>query len=202
MSNNLDDQYDNDQSNSDHLNEQMMDQALDKTPTGEATSLGVAWTEGRYSGKKMRSWMLMVILITILFVVLGVYLNRGFYVWIFVMLIPIFAWLHYLCAYFYRTWTIKYRITSHRLYNESGLLKKITDTMEIIDIDDMRMEQTLLDQVVNGGVGTIIILSNDKTHPVIKLEGLENPLQAFESIDEIRKQRRSAGARIIRSVNS
>ena len=205
MSNNpIDDQYGNDQNNLDHLDEQTMDQALDKTSVSGVTpdALGVPWTTGSYSGKKLRSWLLMVILITILFVVFGVYLSRGFYIWIIVLLIPIFAWFHYLCAYFYRTWTIKYRLTSHRLYNESGLLKKTVDTMEIIDMEDLRMEQTLLDRVVNGGVGTIIILSNDKTHPEIKLEGLENPQQAFESIDEIRRQRRSSGARIIRSVNS
>lgn len=201
--NNIADEYDNDQN---HLDDQTMDQAFDKTRSGSTTpeALGVPWTGGRYSGKKMRSWMLMVILITVLFVVLGIFIHAklGFYTWLLILLIPILAWLHFLAAYFYRTWTIKYRLTSHRFYNESGLFKKTIDTLEIIDIEDMQMEQSLWDRLINGGVGTVVIHCNDKTHPIIRLEGLENPQQAFESIDEIRRQRRSTGARIIRSVNS
>lgn len=208
MSNNhIAEQYDNDDaqnSQKDHQHDQTMDQAIDKTPIGNATpeSLGVTWTEGRYSGKKMRSWMFFVCLVTVLFVVFGVYFKVSANLWILVLLIPVLAWIHFLAAYIYRTWTIKYRLTSHRLYNESGLLKKTIDTLEIIDIEDMQMEQSLLDRLVNGGVGTVVIHSNDKTHSVIRLEAMENPQQAFESIDEIRRRLRSTGARIIRSVNS
>jgi len=195
-----------------HHRDQTMDQALDRAKTSGETqeSLGVKWQKGRYSGKKLSAYFYMNIIITILFVVTGIWLhfghqwmkNQPLLWWIFFMIIPICFWCHYCVIYIYRTSSFHYRLTTHRLYSEIGFFKKTIDTLEIIDIEDLQMEQTFFDRFVNGGVGTVVILSNDKTTPTLRLEGLENPRDAFESIDEIRRRLRSAGARVIRSVGS
>ncbi|MDR1959403.1 MAG: PH domain-containing protein [Planctomycetaceae bacterium] len=201
---------DDQQTGKSHQQDQTMDQAVDKSraasgPTPE--SFGVTWLQGSYSGKKLRTLFGLTILATILFLVLAV-LFRGRLTltdtvwWSLMMVIPVILWIRYVCVYIYRTKTIKYRLTPHRLYNESGFLKRTMDTLEIIDIEDMRMEQTFWDRFLNGGVGTVIILSNDKTHPTIRLEALEHPQDVFESIDEMRRRQRSSGARVIRSVTS
>ena len=54
--------------------EQMMDQAVEKKGTiksESAEALGVAWAEGSYSGKNLRSRCLLVWLVTIVFIGFG-----------------------------------------------------------------------------------------------------------------------------------
>ena len=189
--------------------EQMMDQAIDRKDSPKAGSpeaLGVAWTEGSYSGKNLRLTCLVIWLITIFFVGIGIYLmvngkmgNHGTMSWAMLLIVPVCAWVWFGCVYIFRTKTIHYRLTQHRFYNEAGLFIKSVDTLELINIEDMTLKQSLLDRLVNGGTGTIVLISNDQTHPTLKISGLENPRAAFESIDEMRRRERNA--RVIRSVN-
>ena len=189
--------------------EQMMDQAIDrKEPpkAGSPEALGVTWTEGSYSGKNLRSTCLGVWLVTIFFVGIGIYLmvkgwmgNHGSLYWGLLLIVPICAWVYFGAIYIYRTKTIHYRLTQHRFYNEEGLFTKTVDTLELINIEDMTLRQTLVDRLINGGTGAIVIVSNDASHPILKVTGLENPRAAFESIDEMRRRERNA--RVIRSVN-
>ncbi len=189
--------------------EQMMDQAVEKKEAPKAGSpeaLGVSWTEGSYSGKNLRSTCLLVWLVTIVFVAVGIALmvngkmgNHGGLWWTLLLIIPVCAWVYFTVIYIYRTKTIRYRLTQHRFYNEEGLFTKTVDTLELINIEDMTLKQTLVDRVINGGTGTIIIVSNDQSHPTLKVTGLENPRAAYESIDEMRRRERNA--RVIRSVN-
>jgi len=188
--------------------EQMMDQAIDRKSAQAHTtpeSLGVAWTGGNYSGKCLRGFLAFVWLVTILFIVAGIYMtfrgwmgNLGAWAWGGLLVVPVCLWVYYFAIYFYRTTTIRYRLTAHRFYNESGLFKKTIDTLELISIEDMRMTQTLTDRLINGGTGSITILSKDITEPTLVISGLENPRDAYESIDEMRRRERSA--RVIRSV--
>ncbi|MCL2120078.1 MAG: PH domain-containing protein [Planctomycetaceae bacterium] len=186
--------------------DQMMDQAIErKEPpkAGSPEALGVSWTEGKYSGKNLRSKCLLVWLVTIFFIVISIILWRNGYAGkvalTLTMIIPVCTWVYFGAVYFYRTMTIRYRLTQHRFYNEEGLFTKTVDTLELINIEDMTLKQTLVDRLVNGGTGTIVLISNDATHPTLKVTGLENPRAAFESIDELRRRERNA--RVIRSVN-
>lgn len=189
--------------------EQTMDQAVErKEPpkAGSPEALGVAWTEGSYSGKNLRAMCIAVWLVTILFVGLGIYLmtagkmgEHGALYWFLLLIVPICAWAYFAAVYIYRTKTIHYRLTQHRFYNEEGLFTKTVDTLELINIEDMTLKQTLVDRVINGGTGTITIVSNDQSHPTLKITGLENPRAAYEAIDEMRRRERNA--RVIRSVN-
>jgi Predicted membrane protein len=189
--------------------EQVMDQAVEKKEppkAGSPEALGVTWTEGGYSGKNLRSMCLGVWLVTILFVGIGIWLmvkghmaDRGPIYWTLLLIIPVCAWVYFGTVYFYRTKTIRYRLTQHRFYNEEGLFTKTVDTLELINVEDMTLKQTLVDRVINGGTGTIVITSNDASHPTLKITGLENPRAAYESIDEMRRRERNA--RVIRSVN-
>ena len=190
--------------------EQMMDQAVDKNSVSTQMnltpeSLGVTWTGGNYSGKCLRGFLAFVWLVTILFVGAGIYVmiagrmgNSGAWIWGVLLAVPVCLWVYFLSIYFYRTTTIRYRLTPHRFYNESGLFKKTINTLELISIEDMQMTQTLADRLINGGTGSITIISKDMTDPTLVISGLENPRSAYESIDEMRRRERSA--RVIRSV--
>jgi membrane protein YdbS with pleckstrin-like domain len=215
MTNDQNDQIytaDNENHDEDHVShgkgvsqEQLMDQATDKKSVPKVItpeSLGISWTEGGYSGKNLRAMCLLVWLMTILFAALSGWLliSRHLGIWAALpMIVPVVAWIYFVAVYFYRTQTFHYRLTQHRFYSEAGFFTKTIDTLELINIDDMTVKQTLVDRLINGGTGSITIFSNDKSHPKLTIRGLENPRAAFESIDEMRRRERNA--RIIRSVN-
>ncbi len=71
----------------------------------------------------------------------------------------------YLCVRIYRVGTIKYELTTHQFYHEVGIFRRVRDVIEVIDIDDLKLERTLWDRVVNGGVGTVVIRSADPSNP-------------------------------------
>ncbi|MDR1382799.1 MAG: PH domain-containing protein [Planctomycetaceae bacterium] len=185
--------------------EVLLDQATDKKSVSKANTpemLGVSWTEGSYSGKNLRAMCLLVWLIMICFAALSGWLliSRHAGIWsVLPMIVPVVAWGYFVAVYLYRTQTLRYKLTQHQFYCEAGFLTKTIDTLELVNIDDMTVKQTLMDRWINGGTGSITILSDDKTHPKLVIRGLENPRAAFESIDEMRRRKRNA--RVIRSVN-
>ncbi len=78
------------------------------------------------------------------------------------------------------TRTTSYRITNYRIDFERGILKKRIDTMELWHVDDISFEQGFVDRLMN--VGSIKILSDDRTTPRLDLDGLPNPRAIFDSL--------------------
>jgi membrane protein YdbS with pleckstrin-like domain len=78
------------------------------------------------------------------------------------------------------TRTTRYRITNYRIDFERGVLKKQIDTMELWHVDDISFEQGLVDRIMN--VGSIKILSDDRTTPQLELHGLPNPRAIFDNL--------------------
>lgn len=175
-------------------------------PEKDASVLDVPWTEGSYSGKAMRMRMITTALVTLAFIALGIYFSVNDMLperystpmWAVMLGIPVLLWIHFGIIYFYRTWTIRYKLTTHRFFHEKGLIRRTTDVIEVIDISDMKMEQTLWDRYINGGVATIVLESSDDSHPNLVIDGLEEPRKVFDSIDEIRRvQRQQRGLKSI-----
>jgi len=157
------------------------------------------WTEGGYSGKALRGHFILCWAVTIVFLGFGVWLSftnkmpGDFWtkiIWGLLAAVPAIVWCWVGCIYVYRVWTIKYRLAVYRFYHEEGIFRRIKDVIEVIDIDDLSLERTLWDRIVNGGVGTVIIKSSDSSNPVLKLHGLEEPERVFETIDEVRRKQR------------
>ena len=94
--------------------------------------------------------------------------------------------------YIYRVGTIKYQLTAHQFYHEEGIFKRIRDVVEVIDIDDLALERTLWDRMINGGVGSVTIKSTDSSSPVLRLAGLDKPDIVFRALDEARRKERVA----------
>lgn len=81
-----------------------------------------------------------------------------------------------------RAKTIRYRISNYRIDYERGLFSKAIDSMELWHVDDLKYHQSFLARLF--GVGTITILSNDKTTPELSLRGLPNPRPLFDSLKQ------------------
>lgn len=148
--------------------------------------------EGGYSSKAMiGSWVgaafgsAGLIVVTIFFLALWP-------VWLSLLLL---MWVGLACCYYYRRWTKKYYLTSQRFIHESGLLKRTTDRIEVIDIDDVSFEQGLVQRMT--GVGSITITSSDRSHPELVLRGIDDVKNVAGMIDDTRrKERRRRGLHI------
>lgn len=80
------------------------------------------------------------------------------------------------------TRTIRYRISNYRIDYERGILTKKIDTLELWHVDDISLEQSLVDRMLR--VGTISVMSNDKTTPKLELYGLPSPRPLFDSLKQ------------------
>ena len=78
--------------------------------------------------------------------------------------------------------TTRYRITSYRIDFERGIITKKIDTLELWHVDDIKFEQGLLDRMMN--VGSITVMSNDRTNPKLELHGIPDPRKIFDALKE------------------
>ena len=172
----------------------MSDTTPNDTPSQPEKSgeLNVEWS---YSGKAMRAHALADVLLSLLVVGIGIYgtffrqtpPERYLLIWYTIAGGLVLLWGYFYAVYFYRIWTIRYRLTDQRLYVYRGLLTRTCDSMELVYIDDVRLVQTLVDRLLNGGVGSLVIMcSADKTDKELLLSGIDNPREIFEKIDMTR----------------
>ena len=164
----------------------------DATQNNNAPSeVNIEWA---YSGKAMRAQALLYLLVTLLAIGGGAYI---FYAKSFgastlpacyvLAVCLMFLWGYYYAVYFYRIWTIRYRLTDRHLYAYRGLLTRTSDSMELIQINDARLVQTLFDRIFNGGVGSIVLYCPvDKTDGELVIKGIDNPREIFEKLDSMR----------------
>jgi len=92
---------------------------------------------------------------------------------------------------FLRIISRRYRLTSQRLFIERGILSQTIDQTELIRVDDVRLEKTLLDRIF--GLGTVSLLSTDVSDRLVVIEGVNNAEKVAESVrTNMRAQRGKA----------
>jgi hypothetical protein len=103
--------------------------------------------------------------------------------------------LYSLAVLIYRRMSVHYLLTNQRFIHESGFLRRITNRIEVLDMDDISFEQTLIERML--GVGTIRILSSDRSTPDLLLKGIENVAEISNLLDNTRRaERRRRGLHI------
>lgn len=154
---------------------------------------------GGYSSKAMIGNWLLATFVTFA-TLIGVFLlgaGNGLY-WAIWAGLNVLIWVGLAMCYLYRKWTVKYELTTRRFVHESGLLKRFTDRIEVIDIDDVQFEQRLIERFI--GVGTINISSSDRSHPELKMIGIDNVRQIADLIDNTRRAERERRGVFVESV--
>jgi len=92
---------------------------------------------------------------------------------------------------FLRIISRRYRLTSQRLFIERGILSQTIDQTELIRVDDVRLEKTLIDRVF--GLGTVSLLSTDVSDRLVVIEGIDNAEKVAEAVrTNMRTQRGKA----------
>jgi membrane protein YdbS with pleckstrin-like domain len=110
----------------------------------------------------------------------------GWLVWGVVVAVA-WAWLALVIVY--RRLTVCYRLTSYRFFTETGLLGRVNNRIQAIDIDDVTTEQGPIERML--GVGTIIIRARDESSPVLALRGIEDAPRVADMIDGARRAERN-----------
>jgi membrane protein YdbS with pleckstrin-like domain len=98
----------------------------------------------------------------------------------------------------YRRLTVRYRLTTYRFFHELGLLSRVGNRIEVIDIDDVTVQQGLVERMF--GVGTITIQSSDRSDPELHLPGIEDARQVADLIDGTRRAERHRRSLHIESI--
>jgi membrane protein YdbS with pleckstrin-like domain len=98
----------------------------------------------------------------------------------------------------YRRLTVRYRLTTYRFFHDTGLLTRVGNRVEVIDIDDVTVHQGLIERMF--GVGTIHISSSDTTHPELSLPGIEDARQVADLIDGTRRAERQRRGMFMENV--
>ena len=165
----------------------------DTTQSKAATSgeLNVEWS---YSGKAMRAQAFLFSLISLILVGGGVYATIAgwlstYYMpaWYGIAICILLLWGYHYAVYFYRVYTIRYKLTATHLYADRGLFVRVRDTTELIHIEDVQLTQMLFDRIFNGGVGQLVIFcSADKTDTKQTLTGIDKPKEIFEHLNSAR----------------
>lgn len=151
--------------------------------------------EGRYSLKGMIDQIFLSGIATVAIFVLAIWRSWQSTGWTIALVLIAAIWLYLFGLYFYRRLGNYYRLTPQTFFHECGLLVKLTSPIEIIRIDDISLNQSILERML--GVGTIRILSNDTTDPLLALKGIADVRKAFETIDQARRaERRRRAVRI------
>jgi len=141
------------------------------------------------------NWLLAGVLTIVLLVAVLAAGPGNFSYWAAWLVIAALIWGGFACLLAYRKLTVKYQLTTQRFIHEAGLLKRVTDRIEVIDIDDVSFEQRILERMV--GVGTIKLISSDRSHPVLVMRGIEGVKEVASLIDDLRrKERRRRGLHI------
>jgi uncharacterized membrane protein YdbT with pleckstrin-like domain len=144
--------------------------------------------EGSYSGLAMVGTWIAVAVIEVAALAGTFRLKNDQAGWTGFVVLSLVIWLVPAMVLAYRKLAVKYELTSLRLIHERGILRRVTDRIEVIDVDDVSCEQGIVERML--GVGTIRIQSSDRTHPELSLLGIENVRQVAELIDDTRRKER------------
>ena len=151
---------------------------------------------GGYSSKAMLgSWAISgAISIVLLFV--GIFLMPQTAVaWLIVVVAMLLPWLYCLAVLTYRRMSVHYTLSTQRFIHERGILRRVNDRIELLDVDDITYEQKLWERLA--GVGTLKIASHDRTDPVLVLSGIEDIKRVAGLFDDARlAERRRRGLHV------
>lgn len=144
--------------------------------------------EGSYSAWAMLGPCLVALGLTLAVIVAALIVGAGGAIWTWLAIVVVAIWIGLYLTLLYRQLSVRYRLTNQRLVHKAGILIRVTDRIEVIDMDDITFVQGPLERVL--GIGTIRVTSSDRTHPVVWLRGIERVQFVAEIMDRARRDER------------
>ncbi len=104
----------------------------------------------------------------------------GLMIWGVVLLPALGLGLILLLRAWYLVASTRYRLTTQRLFVQTGLIAKHLEEVELFRVKDVTLSQGVLQRLL--GVGNVVVLSTDDTAPRLELAGLRGPMDVKEQI--------------------
>lgn len=150
---------------------------------------------GTYSSRAMIGAWILAAIGSLLVIILLISFSASGTWWLWAVVALVVLWAALYIRLVYRQWSVSYYLTTQRFIHEQGILRRKTDRIEVIDMDDISFEQGPVERILN--VGKITITSSDRTHPEIQLLGIENVKDVAKQFDDARRtERRRRGLHI------
>jgi membrane protein YdbS with pleckstrin-like domain len=165
---------------------------------GNGTDVETLLWSGGFSWKAMLGYWLIAILATIAGIVIGVLGAAIPPVPIAAGVIVLVLWLFVIGYFLYQRISVAYELSNQRLIHHYGILTRVTNRIEVIDIDDIKFTQNILERFL--GVGTIQILSTDVSDPKLVIRGIDNVKHVFAVMDDARRDERRKRGMYIETV--
>jgi len=159
-------------------------------PRGDEDDTEITLWEGSYSPKAMIGTWIMAAFGSIVLLIIGNWLRTPDS-WLMLRLALwaiLITWCCLGLLVIYRRMNVRYQLSNQRFVHEQGILKRVTDRIEVIDMDDVTFERGIIERMV--GTGTIKITSSDRTHPEILLKGIDDVAEVAEMLDGARRKER------------
>ena len=132
--------------------------------------------------------------VTLIAIIAGV-LSLNPVVWIVGLGVAVALWIAFALYLLYQRLSVDYQLTNQRLIQRNGILTRVTNRVEVIDIDDVQFTQNIVERFL--GVGTIRILSSDISDPKLVMIGIDDVKNVADTIDNVRRdERRRRGLHI------
>jgi membrane protein YdbS with pleckstrin-like domain len=152
---------------------------------------------GGFSPKAMYGTWMVAVFITAAAVVISLLVPQPL-TWIAAAAVVGVFWLWSLAHYAYARLSVDYSLTTQRLVHKTGILRQVTNRIEVIDIDDVQYTQGIIERMF--GVGTIKLLSSDVSDKSLTMRGIDNVQQVASMIDNARRDERRKRGLYIEAV--
>lgn len=150
--------------------------------------------KGGFSPKAMLGYWLLAGVVTVVAIVVGI-VTMNPLAWIIGIAVAFSLWVAFALYLLYQRLGVEYHLTTQRLFHRQGILSRVTNRIEVIDIDDVQFSQSLVERFL--GVGTIRILSTDLSDPKLIMSGIDDVKNVADIIDKVRRdERRRRGLHI------
>lgn len=156
----------------------------------------ILW-EGSYSPKAMVGPLLGCALATIVLLGVAIWQGQG-WVWMAALGVMLVLWLAVIGKLIANRLGVSYKLTNHMFYHRRGVLTRVTDRIELIEVHDVTYSQGLIERMVN--VGQVLITSSDRTDPHFYLRGIEDVESVAKKIDDARRAEQVRRGRRIESI--
>jgi hypothetical protein len=152
------------------------------------------WRGGFSSKAMLGSWVISGCVTLALLAIGIIWVREGVY-WAILVMAMLLPWVYCLAVLGYRRMSVHYVLTTQRFMHERGILRRVNDRIELLDIDDITFEQRLWERLV--GVGTLRLTSHDRSNPELVLPGIENIKHVAGLFDDARlAERRRRGLHV------
>jgi membrane protein YdbS with pleckstrin-like domain len=153
--------------------------------------------QGGYSAKAMYGSWILAGVVTVIAVVAAVVAPMPL-TWLIAGGVVAVLWVTLLGSFVIERLSVEYTLTTQRLTHRRGILRQVTDRIEVIDIDDVQYVQGIIERMF--GVGTIKLLSSDVSDKTLTMRGIDGVQRVANLIDNARREERRKRGLYMESV--